>query len=274
MGDERHAPRPPVAPPAEPPGHHRAEPVGADRQSRSHRPAGPVRPAEHRARDRPAVVEQLLQRGALEHLRSRPARRFNQLGVENPARNRKPGGAEGPVSRPSELTLQPGATERGDGGPYQRLGTRRLQRVYDAEPVQDPDGLGTHVLGAGLVAGEDGAVHQRDAHAGSRQEGCRGAAGGAGTGHEDVCWSDLNHSAPRPGERAERGRDCGGRQVDPIVVEPSSTSPVNRANSAAMYRPLARLPTGGAVKATLQGRAERRIRQHPCETYQRRGKEQ
>ena len=54
--------------------------------------------------------------------------------------------------------------------PARRHRAGRLQRADHAEPVEDPDRLGAHVLRAGLVAGEGGAVHQRHRAAGGGEQ--------------------------------------------------------------------------------------------------------
>ena len=64
-----------VAPASDPPGHDGAEPVGADREPGTNASARALGVSHHRAGHGAAVVEQLLDRGALEHLGARlPAR--------------------------------------------------------------------------------------------------------------------------------------------------------------------------------------------------------
>ena len=73
-----------------------------------------------------------------------------------------------------------------DPRPVERGGAGRLELRDHAQAVEQADRLRAHVLGAGLVAREGGAIHRRDAEAGAREERGRGAAAGAGPDDQHV----------------------------------------------------------------------------------------
>ncbi len=90
------------------------------------------------------------------------------------------------VAREGKDAAQAGPARAGDLGALERHGASILERAEDAEPGEDPHGLGAHVLGAGLVAREGGAIDHDDGAAGAREERRRGAAPGPGADDQHV----------------------------------------------------------------------------------------
>ena len=173
-------------PPAEPAGHERAEPVRADGQAGTDRVVPTVRAAHHGPRHRAAVVQQRLQAGALADVGAGLARRAHQSGVEDAPGEREPGGAKRPRLRLAEESGEPAPAGADDRGALQRHGAGGLEVGHDAEPVQQADRLGAHVLGAGLVTGELGAIDHHDTPARLRQVHRGRAAGRSGAGDQDI----------------------------------------------------------------------------------------
>ena len=158
VGDERESAGLPVPAPADPPGDDRAQPIGADREPCPHGAAAALVVAGDDAGHGAAIVEQLVHGGALRHFGAGPPRRVQERVVQDAARYGEPRrpGRRWPGER--EPAVQAAAPSRGHHRAVKR-GARRLERGHHAEPLEQPDRFGAHVLRAGLVAGEGGAIH-------------------------------------------------------------------------------------------------------------------
>ena len=184
--DERHALRTAPALAAEAARHQGPEPVRADGEPRSDRRVLATGPAHQRAGHRAGVVEQGFDAGAFVYLGACLAGGSHQSGVEDPARQREPGGTERPESGFAEESGEAAAACADDRGAFDRHGPRGLQVADDAEAVEEPDRLGTHVFRAGFVPGKGGPVHHDDPPAGAGQVHGGRAAGRAGPRNQDV----------------------------------------------------------------------------------------
>src|SRR5690606_29166916 len=189
--------------------------------------------AEHRAGHRAAVVDQLVDGLALAYLGTGPSRSVDEPGVEDAPRKAQPmlaeRGAAGPREQPEQL-----APERGHHAqPRKWMPALAVELLEHAEPADQPQRLGTHVLGAWLLAREGGTVRHDDAEPGSRQVDRRRAARGTAAGDENVD-SRIGHPRNRsyrspPSSRPSRPSGSHGSR---------SSSPTSK--RSVMVRPFAR----------------------------------
>ncbi len=108
-----------------------------------------------------------------------------------------------------EAAVQPGSPRRGDRCAGERHRARPFQGAQDTQLVEDPNRLGTHVLGARLVPGERCPVHHHHGVARGCQQQRGGAAGGPAADHQHVGPGEVRRGA---GTRSHRGSSRSGEK--------------------------------------------------------------
>ena len=184
----------------------------------------------------------------------------------------------GGVSRlaKSPVSFAPGPDHRGS---LEGDGAGLLQCGNHSDPVEEPDRLGAHVFGAGLVAGKPGPIDDVDPHAGARELPGQRAAGGTGPRDQHLrrrggqIRPDGSHRnsalVSREDESGERG--CPGRhEVHAVVAQPRESSHRSGPAAAAMDPSLGGSPAGGTEEAALECGAEQGVEQHPADATQER----
>ena len=106
MGDEGHPAEAALPPAPDPPSDDRAETVRADGEPCGQRRAAAILQAHPGAGDAVLVLQQVLDRHALAHISAGGARRGEELGVEDAARDGEPGRAERVMSGEREAPVE------------------------------------------------------------------------------------------------------------------------------------------------------------------------
>ena len=228
-------------------GDQRMQAVGADHGARAHH--SPVRSPPQFGAGHHAVLErQPVERDALAHLGAGRARRVEQQGVERQA-------GEGVAERPircergaGEPAADRGAVVGDQAEAVQLRGSGGLDRVEHAELLQVASGFGAEILGAGLVAGEPGAVHDDHRQSGTRRAHRGGRAGGSAANHQEVCLRHFSKVEERPPET----------QGVPRPSRPPVVATAFTASLLSHRHPLSGAPaTAHAVGRSLDRRAAR-----------------
>ena len=145
-----------------------------------------LRIADQRAGNAALVIEQLLDRGPLQHGGPGGACGADQCVIQNPPRDREPGRTERLVAREREDAVEPGTPEGCYRGALERHRPGGFEGLDHPQAIEQTDRLGAHVFGAGLITGEGGPIDSRNAEARPREQGSGGAARRSGADDEGV----------------------------------------------------------------------------------------
>ena len=179
---------------------------------------------------------------------------------------------------------------RGPKGPgdlhsFERKAAGLLEVFQHAEPSQDANRFRAHVLGAGLVAGKCGAIYHQHRQSGTSQQRGRGTAGRASlrlpARRAGGRLGETSGSSRAQTDESQRHTASAAQPASAVATKftPSLFShamPPSRvvARTTSVDAPFAGRVARRAVEAALEQRAQRRVRDHPQETYQGSDREQ
>ena len=165
-----------MSPAPDPARNQRAKTIGADGEARANCPSAAGGIAEHGAAHAAVFIKESFQTHTIQHLSASAAGCVNQLLVENSPGDRETGVSGQGHTCSREQSGQPASGRTDDGGAVERGRACGFQRRNYPKPVEQPDCLRTHVLGACFFTGEGRPIYRDYSIALARKMPGRGTA--------------------------------------------------------------------------------------------------